>query len=69
MTMMKVTPSVQGGVVSEPTYCRTEEEAILEMTSVKSTPVGIAILSPGVAIERTWGESDRIREFDGPIDT
>src|SRR5690242_1929765 len=49
LTMRKVTPSAQGGVVSEPEYCRMFEEAILACTPRKSRPRAMVALLPGVA--------------------
>lgn len=66
LTIMKVTPSAQGGVVSEPVYCSTSEEAICDSTSLKSMPPGMAILVPGVLMAEMEDESDEMMELEAP---
>lgn len=50
LTTKKVTPSAQGGVVSEPEYCRMSEVWILDSTLLKSRPSSMVVLVPGLAI-------------------
>jgi hypothetical protein len=66
---MKVTPSAQGGVVSEPLYWRMSDEEILASTSVKSMPPGIAVFVPGVLMAEMLEESDLMIEEDSPVET
>jgi hypothetical protein len=69
LTIMKVTPSAQGGVVREPEYWSTSEDATLARTSVKSIPAGMAVLVPGVLMADMLDDKDFIMDEDSPAET